>query len=176
MNDFHRTSSEASQKEIEQMKKNPMVMSEYLTPKIALLSALYLIVALVLLFLVDVGLYYLLNNVIFKLFNWFNTLNVFWKILLLFFGGYSIFILLMNLTGRLATLLGGLLFNKLPQNYFTLIVPIVLAFANAVVCIIYLWKTPNRYTFWVICELLILSVFIWSLSAIVIPAKEQIKH
>lgn len=150
-------------------------MSNTLTPKIALLSALYLIVAIILIILLDFGLDWLLVNVIFSVLDWFNALSFFWKILILVFGGGSLFWALLAMTARISTLLGGLVFNKLPQNLFTMIAPFILAIANAVWYIILLWKIPEHYSFWIVCELIFLSVFIWQLSAIVMPAKEQMK-
>ena len=146
-----------------------------MTVKILLLSALYLIIAVVLLILLDLGLEWFLNNVIFSVFDWFNRLTFFFKLFLLLIGGASLFWSLVEMTGSLSTLLGGLIFNKLPQNLFTIIAPMILAVANAIWYIIVLWRTPAHYNFWIICELILVSFFIWSLCAIVMPAKEQIK-
>lgn len=150
-------------------------MTNSLTPKIALLSAIYLIIAVVLIFLLDLGLEWLFENLIFSVLDWFNSLKLFFKIIILFFGGSSLFWALLVMTGRISTLLGGLIFNKFPQNLFTVIAPFVLAIANAIWYIIILWKIPEHYNFWIVCELILLSGFIWQLSAIVMPAKEQIK-
>jgi len=150
-------------------------MNKAITPKIVLLSALYLIVAIIFIVLLDFGLEWLLANVIFSVLDWFNGLSYFWEILIIFLGGSSLFWGLLEITGKLSTLLGGLFFNKLPQNNFTAIAPFILANANAIWYIIILWKIPEHYGFWIVCELIFLSVFIWQLSAIVIPAKEQIK-
>lgn len=150
-------------------------MGNSFTPKIVLLSALYLLVSVVLIFLLDLGLEWLLNNIIFSVLDWFNGLTFFFKILLILVGGSSLFWALLEMTGRISTLLGGLIFNKLPQNWFTLIAPSILAIANAVWYIIILWKIPEHYNFWIVCELILLSGFILQLSAIVIPAKEQLK-
>jgi len=150
-------------------------MSNTLTPKIALLSALYLIVAIIFIVILDFGLEWLLENVIFSVLDWFNRLSIFWKIFILFLGGGSLFWALLEMTGRISTLLGGLVFNKLPQNLFTVIAPFILSIANAVWYIIILWKIPEHYSFWIVVELIFLSVFIWQLSAIVMPAKEQMK-
>ena len=150
-------------------------MSNELTPRIALLSALYLIIAVALILLLDLGLEWLLNNVIFSILDWFNRLTLFFKILLLLIGGGSLFWGLLEMTGRISTLLGGLIFNKLPQNLFTVIAPFILAIANAIWYIVVLWRIPEHYNFWIVVELILLSVFIWQLSAIVMPAKEQMK-
>jgi len=92
-------------------------MSNTLTPKIALLSALYLITAVVLIFLLDLGLEWLLNNVIFSVLDWFNRLTLFFKILLLLLGGGSLFWALLEMTGRISTLLGGLILINYRKIY-----------------------------------------------------------
>lgn len=150
-------------------------MSDYVTPKIALLSALYFIIALVLLFFVDVGIYYFINGVVLDIFNWFNRLSLFFKITLVLIGGTSLFYSLLMLVQRITTILGGFIFNRLPQNLFTVISTFIISIGNAILNIIWVWRIPEHYNFWIICELIILSGFIWSLSAIVMPAKEQMK-
>lgn len=107
--------------------------------------------------------------------NWFNHLSTFIKIIVLLFGGLAIYGALLGVVSRIATLLAGLIFDKLPQNWFTLISSLVLAFANGIWNLIILWSIPNKYNFWIVLELLILSGFILSLCAVVMPAKEQIK-
>lgn len=150
-------------------------MRNSITPKIVLLSTLYLIISIVLISILDIGLAWLLNNVIFSVLNWFNRLNWIFKILVLLLGGGSLFLALLETTGRISTFLGGLIFNRLPQNLFTIIAPLILAVANAMWYIIAIWKIPEHYNFWIVCELISLSGFIWQLSAIVMPAKEQIR-
>jgi hypothetical protein len=151
-------------------------MPDYLTPKIAFLSAVYFIIALVLILIVDIGLYWFLQNVVFWILDWFNGLNLGFKLLIIFVGVASLFWTLLSAVGTITTLLGGLIFNKLPQNLFTSISSFVLAIANAIWNIIILWKIPEHYNFWVVVELILLSVFIWSLSAIVLPAREQLNE
>ncbi len=150
-------------------------MPTELTPKIAMLSALYFIIAVLILFFLDVGLYYFMNYVVINILNWFNRLNFFWKIFIILCGGVSVFTLLLGLTQRISTLVGGLIFNHLPVNWFTLVSTFIISIGNAIICIVFLWKMPAHFNFWVICELLILSVFIWTLSAITMPAREQMK-
>ena len=145
------------------------------TPKNVFLSILYLLISIVLLFLLDLGLDWFIGNIVFSVLDWFNHLNIFFKILVLILGGGSLFMALLELTGRLSTLLGGLIFNKFPQNLFTVIAPFVLSIVNSIWYIVLLWKVPEHYNFWIVFELIFISVFIWQLSAIVMPAKEQIK-
>ena len=39
-----------------------------------------------------------------------------------------------------------------------------------------MWKIPDQYNLRVVCELILLSIFIWSLSSIALPMKEQIRN
>jgi len=80
-------------------------MRIYLTPKIALLSALYFILAVILLLILDIALAWFFNNVVFNIFDWFNRINIFWKITILFIGGWALFSYLLTFTSRLTTLI-----------------------------------------------------------------------
>lgn len=146
-----------------------------LTPKIVLLSAFYFIISVVILLIVDLGLFWFLNNVAFNIFDWFNRINIFWKIFILFIGGWALFSYLLTFTSRITTLIGGLIFDRLPHNLFTSLSTTVLSIANIIFCIVILWRVPEHYSFWIVCELIIMSSFIWSLGLIVLPAKEQLQ-
>jgi len=136
---------------------------------------MYFSIAAALLFLMNIGLYYFLDNVVFGILNWYNSQSLFLKIILLF-GAGSLFTVFLSITQRLSTLLGGLIFNKLPFNWFTMVSTFIIAIGNAIWNIYKLWQIPTHYDFWIVIELLTLSGFIWSLIAIVLPAREQIKE
>lgn len=140
------------------------------------LSILYVIIAAILILLVNMGLGWFLNNIALPILNWFNNLNFFFKLFLLLIGGMSLFISLLTLTSKLTTILGGLIFNKLPQNYFTLITSFILAIGNAIWNIYLLWTSDIKFNFWSVCELIILSFFVLSFSAIILPAKDQMSN
>ena len=144
-----------------------------ITPKIIFLSVVYFITALVIITIVDIGLYFFLTHIVFRILNWFNDFNWILKLIFLFLGGATIFNLLLDWTSLLAQLLGGIIFNHLPLNWFTLISSMALSVINAVYNIIWLWKIPEHFTFWIICEMILLSGFIWSFCSIVMPLKEQ---
>jgi len=125
---------------------------------------------------VDLGVYYFLGDFVFTILNWFNGLNIFFKLLILFLGGLTIFIFILQLTQRISSLIGGVIFDRLPQNLFTILSTFIISIANAVLNIIWLWRIPDHFNFWIVLELIILSFFLWTLSAIVMPAKEQMKE
>ena len=150
-------------------------MKNTITPKVILLSIVYFIIAVFFILLVDLGLYFFFHKVVFNLLDWFNGLSFFFKLLLIIVGGTSLFSIILNLTSTLSSMVGGLIFNRLPLNWFTMISTFLLAIGNAAINIIWLWKIPEHYNLWIICELIILSGFIWSLISIVLPLKEQSK-
>ena len=148
-------------------------MKKSLTLKEALLSALYFICAVIIIFIVDIGLYYFLNEVLFKVFNWFNKLAFVWKIIIIIFGGLAIFVSLVKIVSGLTTFLGGLIFNKLPQNLFTILTSIGMALANAIYFSFRAWKVPVGFNFWVVVELLFVTGLIFSLCFVIMPTKYQ---
>jgi len=150
-------------------------MKNAFTLKDVSLSAIYLLISIILILLLDLGLEWLYNNVIFSVLDWFNKLSIYLKIIIILFGGALIFLGLLQATGKISTFLGGMIFNRFPQNIFTKTVPMLLSIANAIYYIIKLWKIPDNYDFWIVVELFFISGFIWQLGSIVIPAKEQVK-
>lgn len=147
-----------------------------LTPKVAFQSALYFILTVILLLIMDLGLDWFLKNVLFRLMSWFNHLSFFWKVVLFVLGGGTLLFSFLNLVSKITTLLGGLIFNKFPRNMFNIIAPAILAIANASFFIYTIWSAQEHFNFWIVLELILVSIFIWSLSAIVIPAKAQIER
>ena len=129
--------------------------------------------AIVLLILIDIGLYFFINNVVLNVLNWFNELKIGYKILLLIIGGGSVFMLMLQIFGLISTFLGLLVFQSLPKNGFTLISTAVIAVANATWQIIIIWGVAPYFNFWIVCELLILSWFVLCLNATVVPGGNQ---
>ena len=124
-------------------------MVAYLTPKIALLSALNFIIAVVILFFEDVGLYYFINYIVIDILNWFNDLSFFFKIFLLLVGAGTLFYFLLEITQFLTAIITRLIFFFFPLNWFTLISTAIIAIGNAILCIIWLWRIPSHFNFWV---------------------------
>jgi hypothetical protein len=148
---------------------------QFISTKIVLGSILHLVIVLMVLLLMDIGLYYFLHFVVYKIFSPFNGLNFWFKIFILFIGGYFIFTQFLTFTQRVTSLLGGLIFNRVRRNLFTNTLTYIITIANAVYNIIWIWKSPVSYNFWIVCELLIITFFIWSLNYIVLPIKEQLE-
>jgi hypothetical protein len=151
-------------------------MPANITPKIVILSAVYFILVIVVLLLMDIGLFYFINNIVISILNWFNGLSLTIKLLILLVGGAIAFSAFLSITQRLSSLIGGLVFNVLPQNLFTVISAMILSIANTILNIIWLWKIPEHYDFWIVCELLLLTGFAWGLSDIITPTRDQMRR
>lgn len=139
--------------------------------KIASLSILYLIITLILILLIDLGLEWLLNNVIFNLFDWFNRFSIFIKLFILIIGTVTIFTFVLTVLQGIIGFIASLIFDRLPHNLLTLIVPFLLTVSNSIWFIYLLWNVPKHYNFWVICELILLSIIIWGFNSILMPTK-----
>lgn len=139
-----------------------------------LLSVLYIILLLVILDALNIGLMWVFNNLIFSVLNWFNRLNIIFKFLLLFVGGYSLFIWGLSILTWPSVILGRLSGNYFPLNLFTMLSSSLITLANAVYFIIQIWRVVKSYNFWSIIELLILSyIVLWINYSLVINKAEK---
>ena len=136
------------------------------------LSVLYVFVLIGLFVLIDLGFVWLLNNVVFNLFNWFNHLSFLWKIFVLIVGGGTLLILMFQVCSGISNIIAFLIFRHIPTNLFTLTAGLLIALGNAVFLIIKLWQVPTKYNFWIIIELLLLSFVAFSFVAIARTKKE----
>ena len=125
------------------------------------------------LLLLDVGLGYFLNNIVFVILDWFNRLNIFFKIFILLVGGGVLLGMLFGLVGGVAKIISHFIFKYFPLNWFTLVSSLVLSITNTIFNIIGLWRIPESYNFWVVIELIMLSLFVWSLNSIVIGKNDN---
>lgn len=141
--------------------------------KIIALSALYFILAVVVLLLLDLGFDYMCQYAAIPFFDWFNGLKTWIKVLSLIFGGVTLVAGVLNLPTALGSLLFMYIFSKLPTNGFTLWSAIVLSWANIIWNLFIIWNYPSNFSFWVVVEMLILSAIAWSFSCAVIPVEEQ---
>lgn len=146
--------------------------NNYITPISIFKGTIHLIVVLIILYIMNVGLSYFLDFLLFKIFIRFNESSFYIKILALVIGG-GIGYALLTFIQRTATILGGFIFNKINGTEFSQLLATIITIANAIYNIVRISKIPENYNFWIICELIIISSFIWSLNYIVLPAKEQ---
>ncbi len=143
------------------------------TLKEGVLSFLYLLLVFLILALLNVGLTYFLNNVLFVCMDWFNRQHWAIKLVAIFFGGFAIWGGLMGLFEGLTKVIGYYVFKWFPMNAFTMWTALILSVANSIYNITLVWKAAPHYNFWIICELIVISFFIWGLSSIVIIKKPK---
>ncbi|TWI81179.1 hypothetical protein IQ13_2195 [Lacibacter cauensis] len=121
----------------------------------------------------------LLNNLIFyfwdafasDVFNWFNSLKLIWKLLLLLLGGLAFFSFILNLIKSIILLVISIVFRKVPVNPVTYIGSSILAFINSAFLTYIIWTTPERYNLWIIIELLVMTGFVFGISNCVVPQR-----
>ena len=136
-------------------------------PKEALLSVLHVIATIVFLFLINLGFAWVVNHVLLGFFDWFNGISFFWKLILLFFGGFLVVELVAVLSSMVAGFLGALLYSKLPVNKFTTFVAGFLVLGGFIWTMYDVWTFPAHFSFWIVIELLVLSGFAYSLYYVV---------
>ena len=121
--------------------------------KSVLLSALYFLVLLILIALINFGLQFLLNSVVFNVLNWFNKLSLIWEIVILVVGGFTLFLLIFHLFSFIGQLIKTGLLYFLPINSFTATSALVLAVLNSLFDCFYLWKSPSHFSTLIVIEL-----------------------
>ncbi|QEC68745.1 hypothetical protein FRZ67_16060 [Panacibacter ginsenosidivorans] len=135
-----------------------------MTAKNIFLSIAYVLVVLFVLSIVNFAFIYLLNGLVLDMFNWFNGQSFIIKLLVLFIGGSLLIGLMFNVFTGIAAFISEWIFNFFPKNAFTIWTSLILAVINAFYLMIKLWQTPNEFNFWVVIELIIMTLFVWSLN------------
>ena len=144
------------------------------TPKSVFFSVIYLCIVIGFLFLFNLALTYFLNDLVFNMLDWFNGRVWWFKILLLCFGGFTIFILIWGLFGAIASIITSFSLSFFQLNPFVLIVSMLLSYASSVYGIIGLWKAAPHIDLWVILELLLMSALIFRINTLIVtPHKEK---
>lgn len=131
------------------------------------LSILYIFVILIFLVLFDLLFQVFINNLLFELFDWFNALKIGWKIIILLLGGISVTGMLLWGVGLIGVIFNLYVFSYFPDNKFTKMSGILLTLINSILLLFTLWQTPTDFNFWIVLELLIISIFILSFSSVV---------
>lgn len=115
----------------------------------------------------------LFDHVLFELFNWFNGLGWFLKILVTFLGGGVFIITLFNLIQILVKVIGHNIYRHFPINNFTVITAFLLITFNVLYLIYQTWIAINDWNFWIVIEFLFTIAFITGLHSIFIPLREK---
>ena len=136
-----------------------------------LLSVLYMIVAPIFNLLIYFSIFWFLENAVIDLLNWFNLLNLWIKIISIFFG-ISIFVgLILNLGSIFINLVNLLIWKIFPVNIFTQIIAFLLAIYNVVYLIWGFKKLVPYWNFWYKIEFIIIVILIILINSVLIPKK-----
>ena len=138
------------------------------------LSGLYVFALAGCLFLLDIGLEWFLNDVLFGLLDWFNRLGLILKILLFAVGGVGLLYLLFGVFSLAAAFINELVLQWFPVNLFTVTVSVILVLCNAVLGIIELWRMPEAFGFWIVLELLLLSYFVFHVNWMLVLRMDKV--
>jgi hypothetical protein len=135
------------------------------------LSVAYLLVALVIASLLYVFIGWFLDDVVFSVLNWFNSLNFWLKIFLFVLGIGSILRFVLDGVVFLNGLICGLINLLFPINLFTIIVGALLSVSNSILLLMQFWKAVPYWNFWFVMEFIVIASFIISMNSIFIPRK-----
>ena len=70
-------------------------------------------------------------------------------------------------------MIGGLIFERLKKTEFSEVIVDFASIVNIIYIIIWFFRIPPSYNFWIITELIFISLFIWQFQRIVLPSKLQ---
>lgn len=152
-------------------------MIQPLTPKVAMLSALHFILVVLLALFFNWAFMWLINHTVYPLMNWFNGLTFFWKWVLLFAQGFVVVLIVLSILKMITGLITHLIFYKLPENSFTIIMSTLVYLTTVTFCIIELWKTSPKFSFFIFLEFLFMVFIIFSINSVLLPwyQKEKLR-
>ena len=145
------------------------MQSNSLTTKEITLSVLYFVILLPFAVLINFGIAWMMDNVWFNLFNWFNGKSLFIKILLMVFAGGLTLGIVWNISQIIGNALSFAIFGSLPRNLFTKISSAIIYWGSIVFGIYALWQVMPSFGFWTSLEFLFLCLFIMSINSILNP-------
>jgi hypothetical protein len=139
--------------------------------KLHLSSILYVITAVFILALLDVLLYYFILPKFYNLFVWFNSLGWIIKTTAFIFAGAVIFLFskFVEIVQLIGIFISRILLMRFHPHRTAKSIVYFICFINLVMSLILTWRMVPYYSFWMVCELLLLSVFVWSMNQIILP-------
>ncbi len=128
--------------------------------------------------LTDYALYWLLNNVVFDVINWYNHINIFWEVII--FGmGASLFFAMLEIIGKSFAFINAGVFYWFPSNWFTLIISLLVFISNLSYSIKILWDSIPSFNFLTTIEFIVLCLLIISINYIFVnrhKLKERVEY
>lgn len=142
-----------------------------------MLSVLHFILVVLLALLFNWTLMWLINTTVYPLMNWYNGLTLFWKWVLLFVQGFVVILIVLSILKMITGVITHLIFYKLPENSFTVIMSSLVYLATVTFCIIELWKTSPKFSFFVFLEFIFMVLIIFSINSVLLPwyQKEKLR-
>jgi hypothetical protein len=126
-----------------------------------------MVVLFIMVSLTNLANYWILNNILFEVINWYNKLNIFFELLLFIIGG-SLFFSLIALFSNFLSFLNGVIFYWFPSNILTLIISLLVFFSNTAYCIKILWSSMGNFTILSTLEFIVLCLYLISVNYIFI--------
>lgn len=152
-------------------------MSQPLTLKVVLLSAFHLILVVLLALFFNWAFSWLINNAVYPLLNWYNALTLLWKWILLFVQGFVVILIVLSILKMITGVITHLIFYKLPENSFTIIMSSLVYLATVTFCIIELWETSPKFSFFIFLEFVFMVLIVFSINSVLLPwyQKEKLR-
>ena len=146
--------------------------------KTLLLSISYVFLLFLMVALTNYILYWLLNNVVFNVINWYNHISFFWKIVVFIFGAGAFFSMI-ELIGQAFALLNNGVFYWFPSNWFTFVISLLVFISNLSYSIKVLWDSIPSFNFLTTLEFIVLCLMVFSINFIFIDRhkfKERVRN
>ena len=128
-----------------------------------ILSVGYLVTIILFIVFIDYLFMILCNNILFKIFDWFNGISFLFKICIMSVLFGSILIIASIIPAIL-----NLILDFFPKNIFTLISSFILSILNIIICTFALWNAIPKFTFWITIEFITIIIFINSFNLVFI--------
>jgi hypothetical protein len=130
-----------------------------------LVSLLYVMLLGLTLLVFDYFFGLFMHHLMFKMLTWFNNQWLFLKLsILLVFAGICTFIF--DALGIAAFFIGIGISYICPKNRFTVSASYILVIANVCLTLFILWRAMPAIQFWLVVELLVISVYVWLFNAV----------
>ena len=146
------------------------------TAMVIIKSALSIVLLIICLFVINYLLGLLLDHVIFKALEWFNSQSTFVIILIMLLGGFMIFMTLLQVSGIVSGIMGAFLGKYFIQNGVVLVISMLLIFLNTGYTIYQLWYLFPDFNFLLGLEFFILCIYIFTINWSLLGADPESKH
>lgn len=134
--------------------------------KTIFMSFLYFIVVSILMSITYFLFALFCNSVLLEIFNWFNGINIFWKLIILFLGGLSILAIIRGLFVKISNFINCNILSYFPNNTFTILSSLAIFIINLVMFTKDLWNLIPKFTFWITLEFIFIISFFFTVNSI----------